>query len=67
MPISQRSQIKIGMYVAIVLKKHQASGELTKGEVKTILTNSSFHPHGIKVKLSDGQVGRVQEILEDEE
>ena len=67
MPISQRSQVKIGMYVAIVLKKDQASGELTEGEVKAILTNSSFHPRGIKVKLSDGQVGRVQEILEDEE
>ena len=67
MPINQRSQVKIGMYVAIVLKKDQASGELTEGQVKAILTNSSFHPHGIKVKLSDGQVGRVQEILEDEE
>jgi uncharacterized repeat protein (TIGR03833 family) len=65
MPISQRTQVKIGMYVAIVLKKDQATGNLTEGEVKAILTNSNFHPHGIKVKLSDGQVGRVQEILED--
>lgn len=65
MPVTNRSSIKIGQYVAIVLKKDQASGELTEGEVKAILTNSSFHPHGIKVKLTDGQVGRVQEILED--
>lgn len=65
MPVTNRSAIKIGMYVAVVLKKDQSSGELTEGEVKAILTNSSFHPHGIKVKLTDGQVGRVQEILED--
>lgn len=65
MPVTNRSTIKIGQYVAIVLKKDQASGELTEGEVKAILTNSTFHPHGIKVKLADGQVGRVQEILED--
>lgn len=65
MPITNRSAIKIGQYVAVVLKKDQASGELTEGEVKSILTNSAFHPHGIKVKLTDGQVGRVQEILED--
>ena len=67
MPISQRTQVKIGMYVSVVLKKDQASGVLTEGEVKAILTNSSFHPHGIKVKLTDGQVGRVQEILDDDE
>lgn len=65
MPVTNRSTIKIGQYVAIVLKKDQASGELTEGEVKAILTNSTFHPNGIKVKLADGQVGRVQEILED--
>jgi uncharacterized repeat protein (TIGR03833 family) len=64
MPITNRSSIKIGLYVAVVLKKDQSTGTLTEGEVKAILTNSSFHPHGIKVKLSDGQVGRVQEILE---
>jgi uncharacterized repeat protein (TIGR03833 family) len=64
MPITNRSSIKIGLYVAVVLKKDQSNGLLTEGEVKAILTNSSFHPHGIKVKLSDGQVGRVQEILE---
>lgn len=65
MPISDRNKIKVGMYVAVVLKKDQGTGELTEGEVKNILTNSSYHPHGIKVKLTDGQVGRVQEILED--
>ena len=61
----KRDCIKIGAYVAIVLKKDQRTGELTEGHVKSILTNSKFHPHGIKVKLEDGQVGRVQEILED--
>lgn len=57
MPITDRNKIKIGMYVAVVLKKDQKSGVLTEGEVKSILTNSSYHPHGIKVKLADGQVG----------
>lgn len=51
------------MCVNIVLKQDQRSKKLTKGIVKDILTNSSFHPHGIKVRLQDGQVGRVQEIL----
>ncbi|MFA7108288.1 MAG: YwbE family protein [Sphaerochaetaceae bacterium] len=59
-----RSDIKPGLNVAIVLKQDQRSGKLTKGVVADILTNSGFHPHGIKVRLSDGQVGRVQEILE---
>jgi uncharacterized repeat protein (TIGR03833 family) len=66
MPITQRSLIKIGMDVAVVLKEDQRTGELTEGTVKAILTNSSFHPHGIKVKLEDGQVGRVQEIRDSE-
>lgn len=65
MPISDRSEVKIGMLVAIVLKKDQRSGILTEGVVKSLLTSSSFHPHGIKVKLEDVSVGRVQEILED--
>ena len=60
----QRKNIEIGGYVAIVLKKDQRTGELTEGNVKDILTKSSFHPHGIKVRLEDGSVGRVQEILE---
>lgn len=65
MPISRREEVKPGMLVAIVLKEHQRSGELTEGAVQTLLTNSNFHPHGIKVRLEDGSVGRVQEILED--
>jgi uncharacterized repeat protein (TIGR03833 family) len=59
----QRSQIKLGIHVKIVLKQHQRSGELTEGIVKNILTNSSTHPHGIKVRLTDGKVGRVQSII----
>ncbi|AXX88013.1 MULTISPECIES: YwbE family protein [Malaciobacter] len=59
----KRFDIKQGMNVNIVLKQDQRSGKLTKGVVKDILTNSPFHPHGIKVRLQDGQVGRVQEIL----
>ena len=58
-----RADIKIGANVKIVLKKDQPTGKLTDGVVARILTNSSFHPHGIKVMLQDGQVGRVQEIL----
>jgi uncharacterized repeat protein (TIGR03833 family) len=59
-----RSSIKPGTRVQIVLKSDQRSGKLTEGIVKDILTNSPSHPHGIKVRLTDGQVGRVQEILE---
>jgi len=59
-----RGDIKRGLKVAIVLKQDQRSGNLTEGVVQDILTNSSFHPHGIKVRLQDGQVGRVQEILD---
>lgn len=58
-----RDNIKPGIEVAIVLKKDQRSGALTYGKVKDILTNSKFHPHGIKVRLTDGQVGRVKEII----
>lgn len=58
-----RVDIKIGAKVKIVLKKDQRTGTLTEGIVAKLLTNSKFHPHGIKVMLSDGQVGRVQEIL----
>ena len=61
-----RSNIKIGALVDIVLKKDQSSGALTRGRVKRILTNSSSHPHGIKVMLEEGgMVGRVQKIIED--
>ncbi len=59
---TQREDIKIGSEVSIVLKKDQRSGNLTEGTVKDILTKSSYHPHGIKVRLEDGQVGRVKEI-----
>lgn len=57
-----RSNIEAGSEVAIVLKKDQRSGILTHGIVKDILTKSPSHPHGIKVRLMDGQVGRVKEI-----
>jgi uncharacterized repeat protein (TIGR03833 family) len=59
-----RSSIASGLEVKIVLKKDQRSGLLTGGIVKDILTNSSFHPHGIKVRLESGDVGRVKEILD---
>ena len=59
----KRFDIKQGLKVNIVLKEDQRSGKLTQGIVKNILTNSPSHPHGIKVRLADGQVGRVQEIL----
>ena len=57
-----RKDIQPGSSVEIVLKADQRTGKLTKGIVKDILTNSSTHPHGIKVRLTDGQVGRVQVI-----
>ncbi len=55
-----RDEIKPGMVVSIVLKKDQRSGKLTEGVVKDLLTRSPFHPHGIKVRLENGQVGRVK-------
>ncbi len=58
-----RTDIKPGLKVKIILKKDQRSGILTEGVVKDLLTNAPSHPHGIKVRLEDGQVGRVQEIL----
>jgi len=60
----KRANIKPGLRVKIVLKADQRSGKLTEGIVKDLLTNSAVHPHGIKVRLEDGQVGRVQEIVE---
>ena len=57
-----RSEIRIGMEVAIVLKEDQRTGEMTEGIVESILTKSSFHPHGIKVRLTTGEVGRVKII-----
>ena len=61
---SKRRNIKIGASVNIVLKQDQRTGKLTQGIVQSLLTNSANHPHGIKVRLEDGQVGRVKEILE---
>ena len=60
-----RKDIKPGLEVNIVLKQDQRSGKTTRGVVKDILTNSSFHPHGIKVRLESGDVGRVKEIVDD--
>jgi uncharacterized repeat protein (TIGR03833 family) len=59
-----RANIKSGMTVLIVLKQDQRTGKLTQGIVKDILTKSPNHPHGIKVRLTNGQVGRVKEIVE---
>lgn len=61
-----RTNLKPGSYVRIVLKHDQATGKLTEGVVKDILTKSATHPHGIKVRLQSGQVGRVKEILEEQ-
>lgn len=61
-----RSCIRIGLTVDIVLKSDQKNGKVTHGVVAEILTNASFHPHGIKVRLKDRKVGRVSNILEDE-
>jgi uncharacterized repeat protein (TIGR03833 family) len=58
-----RNNIKPGLKVAIVLKEHQRTVELTEGIVKDILTNSQFHPHGIKVRLTSGEIGRVKQVL----
>lgn len=60
---NNRKDIQPGIKVAIVLKQDQRTGKRTTGIVENILTSSSTHPHGIKVRLTDGQVGRVQEIL----
>jgi len=59
----KRAEIKVGAKVRIVLKKDQKTNKLTEGNVKEILTKSPTHPHGIKVRLKDGQVGRVKELL----
>jgi uncharacterized repeat protein (TIGR03833 family) len=57
------SDVKIGMHVKVVMKEDQRTGALTEGIVKDILTKSAKHPHGIKVRLETGEVGRVKEIL----
>ena len=63
--IPTRKEIKPGLKVHIVLKQDQASGKLTEGIIKDILTNSPTHPHGIKVRLESGAVGRVKAVLPD--
>jgi uncharacterized repeat protein (TIGR03833 family) len=65
MSVINRSEIKPGLHVMIIMKEDQRSGELTEGYVKDILTNSSRHPRGIKVRLETGEVGRVHSIIED--
>jgi uncharacterized repeat protein (TIGR03833 family) len=62
----QRKNIRPGVRVEIILKKDQRSGKRTVGVVKDILTSSAFHSRGIKVRLEDGQIGRVQTVLSDE-
>ncbi len=64
MPVPKRNQIQPGLHVQIVEKQNQRSGKLTEGVVARILTSSPTHPHGIKVMLEDGKVGRVQSIVE---
>ncbi|MDG1476567.1 MAG: YwbE family protein [Vicingaceae bacterium] len=59
-----RKDVKIGIEVEVIQKHHQRSGELTEGIVKKLLTKSPNHPHGIKVMLEDGVVGRVKNIIE---
>ncbi len=61
---TNRMDMKSGLKVLIVLKKDQSSGKLTEGIVKDILTKSPTHPHGIKVRLEGGEIGRVKKILE---
>ncbi|MGJ0356083.1 YwbE family protein [Aliarcobacter cryaerophilus] len=63
MDTKKRFDVKVGLKVNIVLKADQRTGKLTQGVVKDILTNSPTHPHGIKVRLQNGDVGRVQQIL----
>ena len=64
---SKRSNIHIGDLVEVIQKLDQASGELTEGFVKRILTKSTKHPHGIKVQLTTGEVGRVKWVLKEED
>lgn len=64
---TRRKNIYPGLLVRIVQKHHQRTGELTEGFVARILTKSSTHPHGIKVRLDTGEVGRVKEILDEED
>ncbi len=60
---TERKNIKVGLQVSIVQKQDQGTGKLTQGEVQNILTRSASHPHGIKVRLKSGRVGRVKNII----
>jgi len=60
-----RDSLKPGLLIKIVLKKHQRTGVLTQGIIEKLLTKSNYHPHGIKVQLTTGEVGRVKEIISD--
>ena len=62
---SERKDVRPGLTVDIVLKQDQRTGRLTRGVVKDVLTKSPRHPHGIKVRLETGEVGRVKEVVED--
>ena len=62
--IPSRSKISLGIMVQIVQKQDQRTGKLTEGRVKRILTSSQVHPHGIKVELNDGKIGRIQKIIQ---
>lgn len=62
----QRKNVRAGLEVDIILKRDQGSGTLTRGIVRDILTRSPFHPHGIKVRLTSGDVGRVQQVFDAE-
>lgn len=59
-----RDKVNIGIMVQIIQKQDQRTGKLTEGIVKKILTSSNFHPHGIKVELENGKIGRIQNIVE---
>ena len=61
----ERKDVRPGLKVNIVLKQDQRTGRLTRGVVKDVLTKSSYHPHGIKVRLETGEVGRVKEVIEE--
>jgi len=63
MTVFKRSDLKTGIHVKVVLKEDQRTGKLTEGIVKDILTKSPHHPHGVKVRLETGEVGRVKEII----
>jgi uncharacterized repeat protein (TIGR03833 family) len=60
----ERKDVRPGLAVDIVLKQDQRTGKLTRGVVKDVLTKSAYHPHGIKVRLETGEVGRVKEVLD---